>query len=56
VTVTVAVEPGTTAHSPPLPDGDGIVNVIAVLLQLSRLNVARSGGAPQLVPSSLKVM
>src|ERR1700744_4027403 len=28
VTVTVAVEPGSTCHWPPVPDGDGMVNVI----------------------------
>jgi hypothetical protein len=56
VTVTVAVDPGTTCHWPPVPEGDGIVNVISLSLQLPRLNVARSGGAPQLVPASLKVM
>lgn len=56
VTVMVAVEPGSTWNSPPDPDGDGTVNVIWSSLQLPRLNVAVSGGAPQFVPSSLKVM
>jgi len=56
VTVTVAVEPGTMRHSPPGPDGDGMVNVISLSLQLFQAEGARSGGAPQFVPSSLNVM
>ena len=38
---------------PPL--GVGTVNVMALSLQLSMVKLAWSGGAPQLVPLSLKV-
>jgi hypothetical protein len=34
VTVTVAVEPGSTCHMPPVPDGVGTVNVTLSSLQL----------------------
>ena len=55
VTVTVAVLPGTTCQVPFVPEGSGTVKVIWLLLQVPRVKVAASGGAPQLVPSSLNV-
>ena len=55
VTLMVAVVPGVTAHCPLVPLGVGTVKVMALSLQLSMVKVASSGGAPQLVPLSLKV-
>jgi len=46
VTDTVAVDPGVTDHWLLPPEGDGTVKVIAVLVQLSKVNEAASGGAP----------
>ena len=55
VTVMPAVVPGVTAHCPFVPLGCGTVNVMALSLQLSMVKLARSAGAPQFVPLSLKV-
>ena len=55
VTVMSAALPGVTAHCPFVPLGCGTVQVMALSLQLSMVKLARSGGAPQLVPLSLKV-
>ena len=42
VTVTEAVSPGVTCHSPPVPCGEGTVKVIASSVQLSMVSVAPS--------------
>lgn len=55
VTDTPAVVPGTTAHWPFVPDGEGTVNVMEVLLQLLTVSAAWSTGAPHAVPASPKV-
>ena len=46
LTVTIAADPGYTAMLPPVPLGVGTVKPIAVLLQLSTSNGARSPGDP----------
>jgi hypothetical protein len=55
VTRTVAVEPGVTVHSPPLPLGVGTVKVMDPSDQVRGAKVAVLPGAPQLMPSSRNV-
>ncbi len=52
VTVTVAVEPGVTAHTSPVPLGVGTVKEMDPSDQVGVAKAAALPGAPQLIPVS----